>query len=110
MTRDDSIAYLRTRLQPRQELYTLIRSTNRTGDRRTLDVYAVTDGVLERITGRVSEATGYKLKTADATIIVGGGGFSAGHEVLESLGAALWPDGIPGAAKPGGLAFVHRAL
>jgi hypothetical protein len=96
--RADAIESLRRFLSPGSTVYYTLRTVSKSGMRRTLDFYTVSDGRILRLTGLISRATGYSLNK-NAELVVGGCGFDAGFEVVYNLGATLWPAGT---AEPHG--------
>lgn len=83
------------RLKSGQRVYTILRSVSASGMSRSLSVLYVTeDGAIDDITYSVAVVTGRK-RNRRGHIVVGGCGFDAGHDVVYSLGHALWPDGTP---------------
>lgn len=92
------------RLKPGQRVYTILRSVSSSGMSRSLSVLIVTGpwqvGVhiqpaeIADITYSVAIVAGYR-RNKRGHIVVGGCGFDTGHDVVYSLGRALWPEGTP---------------
>lgn len=84
-------AYLAKRVTPNSEIYFLQR-TSKTGARRYLQAFVVSDGQIIRVTHYIARACDFGIIDAHE-IVINGGGFSATDEVADSLSRVLFGEG-----------------
>lgn len=82
--REQCLNYLLPYLTDGMKVYTTIRSVARSGMSRTLSVLVVRDNEIQDISYYVGIVCGYQL-TRDNHIKVGGCGFDAGYDVVNTI-------------------------
>lgn len=106
LSKTEKIVKLRETLPRGEKLFIIKRFASHAGDYRTLDVYRkrideYSAGTfanedlkisLERITGAVCEACGYRYDRKHESLGIGGSGFNAAQEVVERIGHVLYSD------------------
>ena len=118
MTEDqrNALWQLQRVLKPGSEVYTTVTHRSRSGMMRCVRAYVVAEGKIADITFYISKLCKYRHD--DRGLKVPGCGFSAGHDVVYTLGSAMWPNGTKTShgtrnGQPdtsGGYALKHREL
>lgn len=97
---------LRSSLKPGDILYTVLRSTSKSGMSRKIDVYRFaihTDGTLFKqwLSPKVAAIAGYSYDDKAESIRVDGGGMDMGFDLVYNFSRALFPQGCDGNADGG---------
>lgn len=86
-------AELRQLLVPGAKVYCILRSVSASGMSRAISLYVKSAGDMRNIDSLIADALGYKL-AKQTGVLVSGCGMDMGFLLVDSLGCALWPDGI----------------
>jgi hypothetical protein len=92
--REKAVVRLREILQPGDTVHTVLRHVSRSGMSRRIDVYKLAGDTSVYLTASVADLLGYRCKTWDDGLTVGGCGMDMGFAVVYGLSCALWPDGF----------------
>jgi len=90
--------FLREFIKRETEIYTYLDHVSRSGMYRTVKVFVVREGRIVEITSHVANVIGSRYDKRHYGIGVGGCGFDAGYDVVDSLSHVLF-NGNPNKLK-----------
>lgn len=85
----DAIEKLKKILKPDQVIYIVLRRASRSGMRRWLDVYYITDNIPMRITYKVAQAIGCGYDSKMDALKIDACGLDVGHHIAYELSGRL---------------------